>query len=133
MKYLKVVNFGPIKSLELNLEKKIQVVIGPQASGKSTLVKIIYFCRKIKDYVLEYLSEQGNFPNDKAYSSQQLYQQFILYIRRKFMGCFGTTNIYNTLRLITITILKLVQELIFHLILRGLLVSSFQRIYKRKY
>ena len=92
MKYLKVVNFGPIKSLELNLEKKIQVVIGPQASGKSTLVKIIYFCRKIKDYVLEYLSEQGNFPNDKAYSSQQLYQQFILYIRRKFMGCFGTTK-----------------------------------------
>ncbi len=35
-------NFGPLKQLELDL-KEIMVFIGPQASGKSTIAKLIYF------------------------------------------------------------------------------------------
>ena len=42
-KRLIVKNFGPIKSVEIDL-KKINIFIGPQGCGKSTLAKIISFC-----------------------------------------------------------------------------------------
>ena len=42
-KRLVVKNFGPIKYVDLNL-KRINVFIGPQGSGKSTIAKIISFC-----------------------------------------------------------------------------------------
>ena len=42
-KRLIVKNFGPIKDVDLDL-KKINVFIGPQGSGKSSLAKIISFC-----------------------------------------------------------------------------------------
>ena len=88
MRQLKIKNFGPISSLDLKFDEKIQIVIGQQASGKSTIAKTIYFCRKVRDYVLEYIADQRNFLKHNA----PLYQQFVFYIRRKFMGCFGTTR-----------------------------------------
>ena len=36
-------NFGPIKKIELEISDVFNIVIGAQASGKSTLVKSIYF------------------------------------------------------------------------------------------
>lgn len=39
-------NFGPVKEAEINLEKQMQVLIGTQASGKSTVCKVVYFFRK---------------------------------------------------------------------------------------
>lgn len=43
MKRLIIRNVGPIKSVDLNLNK-VNVFIGPQGSGKSTIAKIISFC-----------------------------------------------------------------------------------------
>ena len=43
MAMLKVSNIGPIKDLELPLNR-INVFIGPQGSGKSTVAKILSFC-----------------------------------------------------------------------------------------
>ncbi len=40
---LSIKNFGPIKSVSLDL-KRINVLIGPQSSGKSTILKIASFC-----------------------------------------------------------------------------------------
>ena len=51
MKRLIVRNVGPVKDVDINLNK-INIFIGPQGSGKSTLVKIISFCtwlEKIND------------------------------------------------------------------------------------
>lgn len=39
-------NFGPLKQLELDL-KEIMVFIGPQASGKSTIAKLIHFFKYV--------------------------------------------------------------------------------------
>lgn len=50
MEYLKVRDFGPISNLEVTL-KKINVFIGEQGVGKSTLAKLLSCCR---DYVLYY-------------------------------------------------------------------------------
>ena len=43
MRRLIIRNVGPIKSLDIRLNK-INVFIGPQGSGKSTIAKIISFC-----------------------------------------------------------------------------------------
>ena len=36
-------NFGPVKNAEIDLNKNFQIYIGAQASGKSTICKVIYF------------------------------------------------------------------------------------------
>lgn len=43
MKKLVIKNVGPIKSIDIPLNK-INVFIGPQSSGKSTIAKIVSFC-----------------------------------------------------------------------------------------
>ena len=54
-------NFGPVKTAEVDLDKNFQIFIGEQASGKSTIGKAVYFCRKIRDYTLDFLLEDDQF------------------------------------------------------------------------
>lgn len=89
MKKIIIKNFAAISNLELPLDKKLTVIIGAQASGKSTISKLIYFCRKVKDYMLEFLVEPKNFT---AVHPNEYYSYFLKYIRKQFMGCFGTTK-----------------------------------------
>ena len=42
MQKIVIKNFGPIEDAEIDI-KKILVLIGEQASGKSTIAKLIYF------------------------------------------------------------------------------------------
>lgn len=52
MTVLKMKNIGPIKNVDIELQK-VNVFIGPQSSGKSTIAKIISFCYWIeKQYCL---------------------------------------------------------------------------------
>lgn len=88
MKRLIIQNFGPINNIDIELDKPINVIIGAQASGKSTLARIIYFCRKTRDHLVGFLLNSYNFvrhPND-------LYISFLKSVRKAFMGCFGTTK-----------------------------------------
>ena len=89
MKKIVINNFAAIGSLELSLDKNLSVIIGAQASGKSTVSKLIYFCRKVKDYMLEFLIEPKNFT---TIHPNEYYSYFLKYIRKQFMGCFGTTK-----------------------------------------
>lgn len=50
-------NFGPIESCEL-IVKPILCFIGPQASGKSTLSKLIYFCRDLHSWITQFLVKE---------------------------------------------------------------------------
>ena len=59
MKHLVIRNVGPLKSIDIRLNK-INVFIGPQGSGKSTLAKIISFCtwlEKVNDATNEVVSK----------------------------------------------------------------------------
>ncbi len=91
MKRIIIENFGPIKKIDVPLNKELNIVIGPQASGKSTLGKAIYFCRKIRDYLSDYASQIIN--SDENHN--ELYINFLKFIRQPFMGCFGTTKHMN--------------------------------------
>lgn len=57
MKKLTIRNFGPITSIEDLEVKDFMVFIGPQASGKSTVAKLLYFLKNVREYTFEYLFE----------------------------------------------------------------------------
>ena len=79
-----VKNFGPIREAELDL-RKVTVLIGEQASGKSVLAKLVTICRSVgiigsgpepysdetlfDDFVNEFLGEYGihNFREEKSF------------------------------------------------------------------
>ena len=50
MSFLEIRNFGPINNLKIDADKNINIIIGPQASGKSTIGKVLFFCKKSRYY-----------------------------------------------------------------------------------
>ena len=89
MEHIMIRNFGPVRKVDIDLNKNMEVVIGPQASGKSTFSKTIYFCKKIRDYFLQYLN---GIMNTEDLYREDLYFNFLKFVRRPFMGYFGTTK-----------------------------------------
>lgn len=50
---IEIYNFGPIKEACFDI-KKLNIIIGEQASGKSIISKLIYFFKNIAKYVSNY-------------------------------------------------------------------------------
>lgn len=93
MEKIIIKNFGPIDDLEL-LVKPFMIFIGPQASGKSTISKSIYFFKSIRNDVLKYLIEvieTGDFEKPLGKIAKR--------IREKFLSFFGPTAHTNDLYL----------------------------------
>lgn len=89
MKHINIENFGAIKKVSIDLDKNMQVFIGAQASGKSTICKVIYFCRKVRDYLLDFLMDSDQFYHNHP---NEYYNNFLKFLTKQFMGCFGTTK-----------------------------------------
>lgn len=51
MKKLIIENVGPIKHVELDL-KQVNVIIGPQGSGKSCILKVASFCAWVEKHIM---------------------------------------------------------------------------------
>ena len=51
MKHIIIRNLGPIKNIEVDL-KRINLVIGPQSSGKSTFLKVVCYCTWVERQVM---------------------------------------------------------------------------------
>lgn len=82
-------NFGPIGETEINLDKRFQILIGEQASGKSTISRVVYFCQKIRDYTLEFLLDSRQFTDNHE---NEYFNNYMKYLQGCFIGCFGTTK-----------------------------------------
>lgn len=82
-------NFGPIKDAEIHLNNNFQILIGSQASGKSTLCKIVYFCQKIRDYTLDFLMNSEQFTKNHK---NEYFNNYLKFMTKQFIGCFGTTK-----------------------------------------
>ena len=89
MNQIQIENFGPVNYAEIDLDKNIQVYIGTQASGKSTICKAIYFCRKIRDYTLEFLLDSVQFSENHK---NEYFNNYCKFLTRQFMGCSGKTR-----------------------------------------
>ena len=52
MQKIKIFRLGPIKDCEVDISN-FMILTGPQASGKSTLAKSIFFFKNIKNILFE--------------------------------------------------------------------------------
>lgn len=89
MNKIYIYKFGPVQEANIDLDKKMQVFIGTQASGKSTICKVIYFCQKIRDYTLDFLMDGDQYFENHQNEYFNLYMK---YLTKQFMGCFGKTT-----------------------------------------
>ena len=89
MRKITIEGFGPIKKIDVSLDKNLSVIIGQQASGKSTFAKTVYFCRKIRDYCFDYANM---IMGSEKINESELYLNFLKHLRKPFMGYFGTTK-----------------------------------------
>ncbi len=85
MQKLTIKNFGPITDVSIEV-KKINIFIGPQASGKSTISKAIYFFQTIRYDLLELVLSML----EKGDTSKPL-SQFNRIIKKKFLDYWGST------------------------------------------
>ncbi|NOU17425.1 MAG: AAA family ATPase [Bacteroidales bacterium] len=85
MQRIEIKNFGPIKDLSLDIKDFI-LLIGPQASGKSTIAKTIFFFKSLNDDLVKFFIkglDDGNFT--KPYNS------YGKIIRQKYLDYFGSS------------------------------------------
>ena len=77
MKHLIIRNLGPIKSVDIKLNK-FNVFIGPQGSGKSTIAKIISFCswlEKVNDGTKKAASDGLRLQLEKFYHMRGFFNE----------------------------------------------------------
>lgn len=83
MQKILIKNFGAIKDAEIEIKNFI-VLIGEQASGKSTIAKLIYFFKSIGDGLFNQFYKSENDYLDMV-------SDLIFPIREKFYDFFGST------------------------------------------
>ena len=80
---LEVTNFGPVRNVSIEI-RPLLVLIGQQASGKSTIAKLIYFFQSLSS---EFFSRYYQSSSEKV----DLVRDLKLPIRAKFYDFFGST------------------------------------------
>ena len=93
MQKIEIRNFGPIKELNLDI-KDFSILIGPQASGKSTVAKTIFFFKSLNDDLVKYFIESVE-KNDFSKSIGTYAKS----IRQKYLDYFGASTHLNELHL----------------------------------
>ena len=86
MQKVEIKNFGPIKELKLDI-KDFMLFIGPQASGKSTIAKTIFFFKSLNDDLVKYVMsalEQNDFSKPIGSYSKMIRKKFIEYFGLSF-------------------------------------------------
>jgi predicted ATPase len=87
MQKIVIKNFGPITDAEIELKKTV-VLIGEQATGKSTIAKLIYYFKSLRDDLFNKIY-QSSVSND---TFEFNYTTFLLIpSREKFYDFFGST------------------------------------------
>lgn len=89
MPSIKILNLGPIKECEMQIEN-FTVLTGCQASGKSTIAKAIYFCRTVKDDILDEILKYQHSTHEESIKNN-IYSR----LRNKFLQIFGTSLAMN--------------------------------------
>lgn len=93
MQKIEIRNFGPIKELNLDI-KDFSIFIGPQASGKSTIAKTIFFFKSLNDDLVKYFIDSV----EKSDFSKSI-GTYAKSIRQKYLDYFGSSTHLNGLHL----------------------------------
>lgn len=92
MEKIRINKLGPIDFCELEI-RDFMIFTGPQASGKSTISKSIFFFKNIKRLLVQLLSRRLFLESDV--STMPLKYQLMREIRACFLQTFGTTWCMN--------------------------------------
>lgn len=90
MQKIRIENNGPIKEFEM-VVNKFNLLIGEQATGKSTIAKSIYFFRIIKTSIIDYLTQICNMNTykDKEQNGKKFYKEIKGGLKDIFVKLFG--------------------------------------------
>ncbi len=83
---LKIRYLGPVKKCEIKLDD-FTILTGPQASGKSTIARAIYFFRTLKEEIFEQITYR---PSEEDYENN-IVRAVEKRLRSKFLRIFGST------------------------------------------
>lgn len=89
MQEIRIKNFGPIEDVWLPV-KDFMVFIGPQASGKSTVSKCIYFFKSLRDDLIKYILEEVEKDDPNKFEAP--IWAFVKNVRAKFISFWGPTH-----------------------------------------
>ncbi len=89
MQKIIVRNFGPIREAEVEI-KGLTILIGEQASGKSTLAKLIYFFKTLKKDLYN-LARYESASFEDPHNALELIDKVIENFKLKFKQYFGST------------------------------------------
>lgn len=90
MQKIIVRNFGPIREAEIEI-KGLTILIGEQASGKSTLAKLIYFFKTLKKDIYN-LARYESVSLENPDNARELIDKVIENFKLKFKQYFGSTD-----------------------------------------
>ncbi len=90
MSRIKIENFGPIEYFENDVSEELMVLIGEQASGKSTIAKTVFFCKSISEEFKKFLMNSEGLLISPLQSKDVA--NFKKQLRTKFIEYFGTTK-----------------------------------------
>ena len=92
MQRLIIKNFGPIENCDIDV-KDFLVLTGPQASGKSTVAKSVFFFNYLKDILFQYVIKTNQ--RKSLFETRSLKESFVFEVRNAFVQSFGE-NVGNT-------------------------------------
>lgn len=91
MQKIRIRHLGPIKECELNIQEII-VCTGPQASGKSTIAKSVFFFKNIKTLLFTQTKKSYlRFLEEGTPHVNTLRMRFLKEVRVNFLQTFGST------------------------------------------
>jgi predicted ATPase len=92
MQKITIVNFGPIKTVQNLPIHNIILLIGQQASGKSTISKLIYFFKSLKEDVFQCLEEHQYVDKLQKMDIEQTQLKVFPKLKSRFYTFFGSTK-----------------------------------------
>lgn len=81
---------GPIEQFEMNINK-FNILIGEQATGKSTVAKSVYFFRTVKTLMTDYFTQlyDNNSYNNQSQEGIAIFKAISHDLKSVFIGLFG--------------------------------------------
>lgn len=86
MKKIKIKNLGPIESFEMEI-KKFNILIGPQASGKSTVAKALFIVNIVQKELIRFVKKISS-----EEEKRHLLRDFNKSLKSLFINTFGNTK-----------------------------------------
>ena len=87
MEEIRIQNFLFIQDVSINI-KPITVIIGPQASGKSTVAKVVFFVKKITDFILNAIHRNMSYSELETHIVSEFKKYFPMNVAGKYNSNF---------------------------------------------